>query len=88
VGLPAPVYEHRVEFCGHEYFIDLAWPARMLAVEYLGKIGHLFEKALESDPVRRNHLQLLGWDVFEVTWRRFVHEPQAFVAEMRQSLCG
>lgn len=87
-GLASPVYEYPVEFCGHKYFIDLAWPARMLAVECLGKIGHQFEKAFESDPVRRNHLQILGWDVLEITWKRLVHEPQAFVAEVRQSLCG
>ena len=47
-----------------------------------------FEGAFESDPVRRNRLQLLGWIVIEVTWRRFVNAPQEVVAEVLQALWG
>lgn len=32
-GLPTPVFEHLVLVDGHKYFLDLAWPARMVAVE-------------------------------------------------------
>lgn len=38
------------------------------------------------DPVRRNRLQLLGWIVIEVTWRRFVNAPETVVAEVLQAL--
>jgi hypothetical protein len=88
-GLPKPVYEHPVEHDDGMYFLDLAFQSpRPVAVECIGKIGHDFERAFETDPVRRNRLQLLGWIVIEVTWRRFVNAPEEVVAEVRQSLCG
>jgi hypothetical protein len=89
-GLPPAVSEFPVDYGGgHLYFIDLAYTApRLVAVECIGRIGHDFEQAFEMDPVRRNRLQLLGWIVIEVTWRRFVNAPQDVVAEVRQALCG
>jgi hypothetical protein len=89
-GLPAPVSEYPVEYGeANPYFIDLAYPApRLVAVECIGRIGHDFERAFEMDPVRRNRLQLLGWIVIEVTWRRFVNAPEEVVAEVRRALLG
>jgi very-short-patch-repair endonuclease len=87
-GLPPPAFEHPVEIEGQHYYLDLAWPDHMVAVECLGKIGHDYEKAFENDPVRRNRMGLAGWLVLEVTWNRLVHQPHAVVAEVRQSLCG
>ncbi len=86
-GLPSPVAEYPVPHEEGTYYIDLAYPgARKVAVECLGKIGHDFEGAFEADPVRRNRLQLMGWIVIEVTWRRFVKAPEAVVAEVRRAL--
>ena len=86
-GLPTPLYEHPVEHPEGRYFIDLAYPSpRKVAVECIGRIGHDFDRAFESDPVRRNWLQLMGWIVLEVTWRRFVHSPESVVAEVAQAL--
>ena len=63
-GLPPPVYEHPVHHEEALYYLDLAFPRpRPVAVECIGRIGHDFEGAFESDPVRRNRLQLLGWIV-------------------------
>jgi hypothetical protein len=88
-GLPTPVYELPVAYAGAKYFIDLAYlTPRMVAVECIGRIGHDFELAFETDPVRRNRLQLLGWIVIEVTWRRFIHEPESVVAEVREALAA
>jgi hypothetical protein len=83
-GLPTPVYEYPVL----DYRLDLAWPDRKVAVECLGKIGHDFERAFENDPIRRNRIVLAGWFVLEVTWQRFIGDPQAFVTEIRQGLGG
>ena len=86
-GLPTPLYEHPVEHPEGRYFIDIAYPSpRKVAVECIGRIGHDFEGAFERDPVRRNWLQLMGWIVLEVTWRRFVHSPEAVVAEVARAL--
>ena len=88
-GLQAPLYEHPVEHLEGMYFLDLAYlQPRRLAVECVGKTGHDFERAFETDPVRRNRLQLLGWIVIEVTWRRFVNDPDSVIAEVRQALLG
>lgn len=88
-GLPEPVYEHRVSHDDGNYFIDLAFlRPRPVAVECIGKIGHEYEGAFESDPVRRNRLQLMGWIVLEVTWRRFVREPEAVIREVCRALYG
>ena len=86
-GLPTPLYEHLVEHADGEYFLDLAFlTPRKVAVECIGRIGHDFERAFETDPVRRNRLQLLGWIVIEVTWRRFINDPESVIAEVRQAL--
>ncbi|HKY77776.1 MAG TPA: type IV toxin-antitoxin system AbiEi family antitoxin [Acidimicrobiia bacterium] len=86
-GLPAPVYEYPVQHPEGEYFIDLAYlTPRRVAVECIGRIGHDFERAFEADPVRRNYLQLQGWLVLEITWRRFIDSPGSVVAEIREAL--
>lgn len=88
-GLPEHVYEHPVSHETSTYYIDLAFlRPRPVAVECIGKIGHDYEGAFESDPVRRNWLQLMGWIVIEVTWRRFVHSPAAVVEEVTRALYG
>jgi hypothetical protein len=88
-GLPSPVYEHPVDHGEGLYYLDLAYQnPRRVAVECLGRIGHDFERAFEADPVRRNRLQLLGWIVIEVTWRRFVNAPEEVVAEVLRALHG
>jgi hypothetical protein len=86
-GLPTPVYEHPVQHPGGEYSIDLAYlTPRKVAVECIGRIGHDFERAYEMDPVRRNRLQLLGWIVIEITWRRFINEPESVIAEVLEAI--
>jgi hypothetical protein len=88
-GLPSPVYEHPVDHGEGLYYLDLAYQSpRRVAVECLGRIGHDFERAFEADPVRRNRLQLLGWIVIEVTWRRFINAPEEVVAEVLRALGG
>jgi hypothetical protein len=88
-GLPTPVYEHPVPHPEGTYFVDLAYlTPRKVAVECIGRIGHDFDLAFETDPVRRNYLQLMGWLVLEVTWRRFIHSPESVVAEVRQALAA
>jgi hypothetical protein len=86
-GLPTPLYEHLVQHAAGEYFLDLAFlTPRKVAVECIGRIGHDFEGGFETDPVRRNRLQLLGWIVIEVTWRRFVNDPESVIAEVLEAL--
>ena len=85
-GLPTPVFEHPVEVDGHRYRIDIAWPERMVGLEWKGRIGHDYEGAFEADPVRNNRIRLAGWFVIEITWRRLAQEPAAIAAEMGRAL--
>jgi hypothetical protein len=82
-GLPSPVFEHPVL----DYFIDLAWPDRGVAVECDGRVAHEHEGAYEHDRIRHNRIRLTGLDVYQYTWPRFRDDPAAVVAEMRQALC-
>jgi hypothetical protein len=83
-GLPEP--ESEVWAVPHPYRIDLAYPELKIAIECIGKEGHLNDVAFEYDPVRRNALLLDGWIVLEVTWRRLTEEPAEVVREVREAL--
>ncbi len=83
-GLPEPVAEHPVP--GTRYRVDLAYPQWKIAIECLGKDGHLNDKAFEYDPIRRNKLELKGWLIIEVTWQRLRDEPAAAIQEIREAI--
>jgi hypothetical protein len=83
-GLPEP--ESEVWVLKRKYRIDLAYRKLKIAVECLGKDGHLNDEAFEYDPVRRNALLLAGWIVLEVTWQRLIDEPEKIVDEVRTAI--
>lgn len=60
-GLPAPVRQHRVERAGGSAaFLDLAWPADLVALEYDGLAFHS-PRRLDEDVAREEELRALGW---------------------------
>lgn len=68
-GIAPPVRQHPVRRPdGREAFIDLAYPARLLAIELDGWDSHGLRSAFESDRIRANDLVLLGWQVLRFTW--------------------
>jgi hypothetical protein len=85
-GLPEPEAEVWVTICGRRYRIDLAYPRPKVAIECLGKIGHLNERSFEEDPVRNTDLALDGWLQVQVTWRRRVEKPETIVADVAEAL--
>jgi hypothetical protein len=85
-GLPEPEAEVRVTIGGRRYRIDLAYRRPRIAIECLGKIGHLNERSFEEDPVRNNAFALEGWLQLQVTWRRLEEKPGSVVAEVRDAL--
>jgi hypothetical protein len=68
VGLPMPVFEHPVVVDGHRYYLDLAWPNRMVAVECNDAGSHDTPKAFLRDPMKRNRCEGAGWIYLEFTW--------------------
>jgi len=85
-GLPEPEAEVWVTIGGRRYRIDLAYRRPKIAIECLGKIGHLNEKAFEEDPVRNNNFAIDGWLQLWVTYRRTAERPERVVADVRQAL--
>ena len=79
-GLPAPVFEHRVVVDGHEYFLDLAWPEWMVAVECNDGGSHDTPKAFRRDPMKRNRCERVGWRYLEFTWWDMVDGAAEVVA--------
>ena len=75
-----------VTIAGRRYRIDLAYRRPKIAIECLGKIGHLNEKAFEEDPVRSNDFALDGWLQLLVTYRRRQESPESIVAEVQTAL--
>ena len=85
-GLPMPVFEHRVVVDGHVYYLDLAWPDRMVAVECNDAGSHDTPKAFRRDPMKRNRCEGAGWRYLEFTWWDMVHESAEVVAQVAAAL--
>jgi Transcriptional regulator, AbiEi antitoxin len=85
-GLPEPEAEVPVVLNGRRYSIDLGYRRPKVAIECLGKDGHLNEKAFEEDPVRSNDFALDGWLQLFVTYRRKEDSPEGVVAEVAAAL--
>lgn len=85
-GLPEPVFEHRVVIDGHEYFLDLAWPDRLVAVECNDAGSHDTPKAFRRDPMKRNRCQGAGWTYLEYTWWDTVHQSAEVLAQVATAL--
>jgi very-short-patch-repair endonuclease len=76
--LPAPSVNVVIE--GFE--VDLVWPAARLVVELDSWGFHRSPRSFEDDRSRDVRLQLAGWRVVRITWRRLEHEPDAVVGEI------
>jgi hypothetical protein len=79
-GLPMPEFEHRVVVDGHEYYLDLAWPEWMVAVECNDAGSHDTPKAFRRDPMKRNRCERAGWTYLEFTWWDMVDDPAEVVS--------
>jgi hypothetical protein len=85
-GLPQPEFEHRVVVDGHEYYLDLAWPSRMVAVECNDAGSHDTPKAFRRDPMKRNRCERAGWIYLEFTWWDMVENPAEVLALVASAL--
>ncbi|MDR3359697.1 MAG: hypothetical protein LBO20_03410 [Bifidobacteriaceae bacterium] len=67
-GFPDPTVNHDVWVGRQHYFIDLAWPERMVGLEYQGR--HHFDRPDQSygDSRRRGNLQKAGWTIVEAVY--------------------
>jgi hypothetical protein len=85
-GLPAPVFEHPVVVNGHLYYLDLAWPNLLVAVECNDRGSHETPKAFLRDPMKRNRCEAAGWIYLEFTWWDLVHNTAEVLAQITAAL--
>jgi very-short-patch-repair endonuclease len=78
-GLPSPAVNAFV--AGFE--VDAVWYGRRLVVELDGHNSHGTRAAFERDRVRDAALQLEGYRVVRVTYRRLAAEPAEVIATVR-----
>jgi very-short-patch-repair endonuclease len=81
--LPAPVFNTTV--LGYE--VDALWPSQRLAVELDGWSFHRHRAAFERDRARDSALQVAGYRVIRVTYRR-LHRRDGELAREIDSLLG
>lgn len=81
-GLPMPAFNVVIE--GFE--VDATWPAQKLIVELDSWSHHGGRTAFESDRVRDATLQLAGYRILRITWRRLHREPDVVEATIRKLL--
>jgi very-short-patch-repair endonuclease len=80
--LPRP--EVNVEVEGFE--VDVVWREQRVVVELDSREFHLTRRAFETDRKRDAALQVAGYRVIRITWRRLMNEPQAILGELEALL--
>lgn len=81
LGLDHLVVQYPVR--GTPYRLDLADPARKIAIEYDGE-HHGYSDQHTKDVERRNRLAALGWTVIVVTKRQLFRTPRELRAQLRR----
>ncbi len=80
-GLPVPVLQHPVG----PYFLDMAYPAIRLALEYDGDAHRTQERAMR-DLTRQAYLSDNDWKVLRFTAVQVLHRPWEVAARVRYEL--
>jgi hypothetical protein len=82
---PEPVPQFPVRDGEQTYYIDLAWPAEMIAMECDSLAYHYGEQSHEGDRSRWRRLKLLGWDVYPFTYREVTKEQAMVLRELHEA---
>jgi hypothetical protein len=83
-GLPVP--ELNATVAG--FVVDALWRDRRLVVELDGYAFHRSRRAFEADRERDAALQLAGYRVLRITWRRFTRDPAGVARTIRALLAA
>lgn len=84
-GLPAPCVQHPVVAGGRRFWLDLAYPAARLGVEYDGR-EHLTPERALRDLEREALLTALGWKILRFRADVVLHRPRVLAARVRHEL--
>ena len=83
-GLPQPLVNQIVE--GFE--ADFVWPNARLIVEADSWTAHGRRGSFERDRLRDAALQVAGWRVLRITWRRLLEEPDRVAGQIAALIAG
>ena len=86
-GLTGWRTNYPVLIAGARYYLDIAFPDALLAIEIDGRVHDRYE-AFEYDRARQNDLVLQGWRVLRFTWAMLVHRPEAVLLAIEQALAA
>jgi very-short-patch-repair endonuclease len=75
-----------VRLAGAVRFLDIAFPASLLALEIDGRLHETDRSIFESDRHRQNALVLAGWRVLRFTWAMLRDDPDGVVETVRAAL--
>lgn len=84
-GLPEPLLNHNVlDSSGRRIgMVDLALPEPRLAIEYQGEHHRTDPDVYNSDILRRERLEAIGWSVIYVTKRDLARDPEGLIRRIR-----
>lgn len=82
--IPTPAFNVLVE--GHT--VDAVWLEQKVVVELDSKAYHWTDAAFERDRVRNNELQLAGYTILQITWKRLTKHPEAVADQVRRALAA
>lgn len=68
-GFPPPRTNYHVTPRGRHFYIDLAWPDSMTAIEYNGEVHYTKRSQYENENYRLQLIRDSGWDVQVLVWR-------------------
>lgn len=68
------------------YEVDLVWEKEKVIVEFDSWQFHSDRRSFERDRRKAADLQLAGYTVLQLTWRRLTEEPYAVVAQLAAAL--
>jgi very-short-patch-repair endonuclease len=86
-GLPAPVVQHPVVARGTCYYLDLAYPEVLLAIEYDGA-DHRTQRRARRDLLREAALAALGWHVLRFDADVVLFRPDRVASVVRTELAA
>lgn len=87
-GLPDPVAQWPVQTDGATYFLDLAYPQALLALEYDGEDWHAAPDQRRRDAIRQRRCEAAGWTFIRVTKHDLKIGRPKLLSIVRQALAS
>jgi very-short-patch-repair endonuclease len=85
-GLPPPVPQFEVVLPdGRRVYLDLAWPAALVALEAQSYRHHAGRIAWSRDQARMALLSSMGWRILPVTWQDLVGSPERLIETVKRA---